>query len=246
MRTKNTGKIILGLSAALASSFTAAGFTLPALPPGTEFRLAFVTVGTTTATSTDIADYNAFVQADVVLHGGDDLNALGATWNAIGSTATVDARDNTGTNPEVAPGVPIYLLNGTLLAANNADLWDGSVSSPLSVDLLMNPFPVREFIWTGSTIYGTAATYVIRGSEVNRQLGASIVGFGLSRSNTEPWIEQRTWVDGSTSGMGLYGLSSILVTPRAPVPETGATFLLLGVACAALGVFKRRVHRQVD
>jgi hypothetical protein len=63
---------------------------------GDTYRLAFVTEGTTLATSTDIATYNAFVQ-----NAADNSSTFGnlgsVTWKAIGSTATVNAMANTAT-----------------------------------------------------------------------------------------------------------------------------------------------------
>ncbi len=64
--------------------------------PGDFYRLAFVTSTTRDAVPTDIADYNAFVTATA--EAVPELLALGTTWSVIGSTASVDARDNTGTD----------------------------------------------------------------------------------------------------------------------------------------------------
>jgi hypothetical protein len=70
---------------------------------GDQYRLIFITSTTTDATSADIATYNAFVQGVAAAAGLGD-----ATWNMVGSTVTVDARDNTGTNPFTdGVGVPI-------------------------------------------------------------------------------------------------------------------------------------------
>ena len=102
------------------------------LSPGDKYRLAFVTSTTRDATSTNIADYNTFVTT--VANDSSALSSLRTTWTAIGSTSTVDARDNTNTNPGTATGVPIYLLNDTRLAADNADLWNGTIQNPLNVD----------------------------------------------------------------------------------------------------------------
>jgi hypothetical protein len=60
----------------------------PGLNPGDHYRLFFVTSTTTTASSTDIADYSAFVTN--VANTQAQLAALGIVWMAIGSTATVD------------------------------------------------------------------------------------------------------------------------------------------------------------
>ena len=77
----------------------------------------------------DIAEYNTFVDDEA------ELSALtsGVDWFAIGSTNTVDARDNTSTNPNNAdPSVPIFLVDGTtVIATDNADLWDGQIAMPI-------------------------------------------------------------------------------------------------------------------
>src|SRR5208337_1543105 len=83
--------------------------TAPAtLSPGESFRFVFVTDGTTNATSTNIADYNNFVntQAD-----GATYNGSVVSWVAIASTATVNAIDNVGQ----APISGVYLADGTLV-----------------------------------------------------------------------------------------------------------------------------------
>jgi len=105
------------------------------LAPGAQYRLVFVTDGTRDATSTNINDYNNFVTNQVT--GSALANALSGaglttTWKAIGSTASVAARDNTGTNPS-STGVPIYLINGNKVANNNADLWDGSIQTAINI-----------------------------------------------------------------------------------------------------------------
>ena len=67
---------------------------------GDTYRFAFITSASTTAESSDITTYNTWVQG---LADASSLNigtAQGVTWNVIGSTDTVDARDNTSTNPE--------------------------------------------------------------------------------------------------------------------------------------------------
>ena len=116
---------------------------------GDSYRLAFLTSGTRDATSSDIGVYNSFVQsaADAV----PALASLGATWKAIGSTASVDARDNTGTNPATT-GVPIFLLNNTKLADDNADLWDGSID--VLFDLTELGPAVIFRVYTGTTSSG--------------------------------------------------------------------------------------------
>ncbi|MCB1211118.1 MAG: choice-of-anchor D domain-containing protein, partial [Verrucomicrobiales bacterium] len=82
----------------------------PGLAVGSVYRLIFVTTGARDATSTDINVYNAFVTDQA--NAAPALAALGTTWKAIASTATVYARDNTGTNRAVSTGGPFYGING--------------------------------------------------------------------------------------------------------------------------------------
>ena len=140
--------------APLASS--AAPITVPTdLSVGDKYRLAFVTSTTRDATDTDITLYNAFV--DGVANTVPELAALGTTWTAIGSTSSIDARDNTLTNPNVSVGDPIYRLDNTRIANDNADLWDGIIIVPLLIG--EQGLPVShptDAVWTGTEITGIA------------------------------------------------------------------------------------------
>ncbi|MDG2384123.1 MAG: hypothetical protein P8N76_20805 [Pirellulaceae bacterium] len=72
--------------------------------------MVFVTSGTTKATSDDsdeMEDYNTFVD------GYGDV-ARESDWKVIGSTASLNARINTGTAD--GGGVPIYNLAGRRVA----------------------------------------------------------------------------------------------------------------------------------
>ena len=59
----------------------------PDLEPGDQYRLAFVTSTTTTATSPDIETYNAFVQATA---DAAPIGDWGFAWYAIAQTETGD------------------------------------------------------------------------------------------------------------------------------------------------------------
>lgn len=93
------------------------------LPPGSTYHVAFVTSTTRDAASTDIADYNAFVQgrADAAGIG----SSLGITWKVIGSTATAAA------NVNALVSGPVYGLDGVKIADDYADMWDGSLDSAI-------------------------------------------------------------------------------------------------------------------
>jgi hypothetical protein len=82
----------------------------PGLAAGSQYRLLFVTDGLYFATSTNIATYNSDVNTEA--NSVAALAALGTTWLDIGSTSNVNAIDNVGQDP----GVPIYNLEGQLMA----------------------------------------------------------------------------------------------------------------------------------
>ena len=122
--------------------------TVPNLPEGTQYRLVFVTSGTRDAISLNINDYNSFVQAQANL--SPELAAFNTTWTAIGSTLTIDARDNTSTNPNAAVGVVFYNLNGLKLADNNADFWDGLLFASITWDQFGGFHGSADSVWTGT------------------------------------------------------------------------------------------------
>ena len=220
-------KLILALGAStpvlLVGNVLAA--TLPNLTPGSQFRYVFVTSGTTAATSTDINTYNTFVNNAASI--GSETSGITGPWRAIGSTATVSARDNTTTNPP--GGVPIYRIDGELVANDYSDLWAGSISNPINVS--ENGTSVSPFVWTGSNEDGTISPFSLGSGSFLTTLGSS------SQTNS-------LWMDGppvnASAPFSLYAMSPIQEIPPDPVipePTTIIASLLVG---AGLLPLKRR------
>ena len=110
-------------NSALTNEVLASWSLTPAgLAVGDQFRLIFLSSTKRNALSTDIADYNTFVQ-DRAAAGHADIRAYSGGFGVIGCTAAVDARDNTATT---GTGVPIYWLDGAKVADDYADFYDGS------------------------------------------------------------------------------------------------------------------------
>jgi len=217
--------IVLGLSQPAHSS----PITTPTgLNAGDQYRLAFVTTGQRDPLSSNIADYNAFVTAAANTQAA--LVALGTMWTAIASTNSVDARDNTATNPFNAAhtDVPIYLLDGaTKIADNNADLWDGSLDHALSVNETGGNGPLT--VRTGTEADGTA-TPVGAGGALGTA-GSTLIGF--STASGGDWIAASTL--SQTVTLHFYGLSDVLTfTDTTPVAAPGG-IIILGLGIAALG-----------
>ena len=139
------------LSLLLVSVSYADIFLPDGLSPGDKYRIVFVTSGTRDATSSNINDYNTHVNTAANAVGAVTAPLNQTDWKAIGSTASINALVNTGTN---SVGVPIYLVDGTsLVASDNADLWDGELLSTIDLDEF--GMTISSFVWTGTSSDGT-------------------------------------------------------------------------------------------
>jgi len=169
---------------------------------GDTYRFAFVSSATTPATSTDITTYNAFVQG---LADASPLNigaSDGFTWNVIGSTSTVDARDNTSSNTTVnGSGEATLLVDGMTVIANDyADLWNNNIDNPLNI----NENGVGGL--TGTVFTGSYPD----GTKIDRALGGSTetppkVTIGRVTDTNSYWM--RVYNAATTSSLPVYALS---------------------------------------
>ncbi len=215
----------VGLIAASLTTVCPAGsiYQPAGLSPGDQYRLAFSTSTRKAPTSEDIAEYNAFVTAEATA-AGNLVADLDTEWAAIASTPSVDAIDNTGTDPSApgATGVPIYSIDGVRRIANDYDdLWDGSVINQI-YDTPLEGFST-EFVWTGTGSDGTAL----------HPLGGETVGYGLITTFGPGWT---AWGDLvlTDSESSFYGISGVLTVP---IPEPSAALL---VGSIFLGLVSRR------
>ena len=195
---------------------------------GGEFRLIFLTDTGFAPDSTDIADYNKFVQEQART---SDLQALGAYhsgFRVLGNTAAVNARDNTGTNFEgfgVDPGEPIYWLLGGKVADNYAGLYRAfwkNESKPRDREgqLVQKPTDDGWPIFTGSKPDGTEAE--------NNALGADNVAVGALGSlvyntlGTPDGVTRKTEANSVTT-LRYYALSPVFRASARPDPELSET-----------------------
>ncbi len=193
----------------------------PGLNVGDQYHLAFVTSAWATATSTNIADYNAFVTnaANAV----PELVALNTEWFVIGSTSTVSARENTGT--DVSPGLPIFLLDASKLVDDYGDLWDATIDVPLNRTEIDTVLQIdRTKVFTGTGTWG-AIDGLPLGNSPN-------VTYGYAGFTNNEWIRAANI---PASGVAhFYALSA----PLTAIPEP-ATLSLLALGGLALMRRKR-------
>ncbi|HEV3312785.1 MAG TPA: PEP-CTERM sorting domain-containing protein [Chloroflexota bacterium] len=201
----------------------------PSLAPGSTYFLAFVTQDNhQTATSSNIADYDAFVTAQANLD--PTLAALGTTWKVIGSTDTVDAVAH-----DAVTG-PVFRLDGLEVASSSSDLFDGDINVPIWVDQYGDTIGagIGDPVWTGSTGTGHADSLDALGSLSGKSILAS------DNYTNAGWLDLQSFVNDAHAAY--YGISGPLVVPPVtPVPEPATlTLTALGLAATVTRYRRRR------
>ena len=172
--------------------------------PGDSFRLLFVTSSTTTATSTDIADYNAFAQAAVT---NTDLASFSDQFRALISTASVNIRDNSETT---GTGVPVHWLGGDKVADDYADLYDLSWDSVSGMTETDSSY--TGLVWTGSNGRGETS--------LRSHAGAAQVRMG-DLGEDRPLSSPTTRA--ATESYPLYALSPVITVAAVAQQQQQAT-----------------------
>ena len=218
--------------AGIASRSDAGIITVPpSLAPGAQYRLVFVTSGTSDALSNVVADYNTFVTNQANTNAA--LTALGTTWRAIASVAsipsTVNAVDNVGAT---AASVGIYRLDGIIVSPNTTSMFSGAISNPVLLNQ-SGSANTDSTVWTGSNSHGTA----------DFGLGAAShqADFGDSAASNGQWLAIDTFPTEFT--FSLYAVSGVLTVPSTSVPEPGSVGLTaLGGAVLLLAARRKTAN----
>ena len=124
------------------------------LSAGEKFRLLFIT-GTGNPTSSNIATYNTYVQAQAAA-GHADIQDYSSWFRVVGSTQSTDARDNTQTTSSDTAAF-IYWLNGAKVADNYGDFYDGTWDDEANPRGANGATITVDQVWTGSNNNGTEA-----------------------------------------------------------------------------------------
>ena len=227
-KTMVRGLFVAALATLLGGTAMADAILPTGLAPGTQYEILFVTSDGTTATSSNITDYDTFVTQEAnnspTLAG---LAALGVTWSAVASTPTSNANQASSNTT-----IPIYDTRGNVLEASFPSLFtDTSFSGP-AYDQLGNPISglyATPYVYTGSNSFGAATLFSLGES--------SSVAIGLD--GDDGWMAYGWAAQPTLTSYSFYAISSPIT---APVPEP-TTLTLLASALLGLGVVYLRRRR---
>lgn len=182
---------------------------IPGLQPGDRYHYVFVTVGVTPATFVTIEDYNGFV--DIQADATGVFQSLDIQWRAIASTPGTSAQTNI--SALVTTDAPVFLPDGTMVAAAVSDLFDTETHPLLStITMTQNETLRAEMVWTGTGTHGES-------------LGSGALGGTSSSTGVgHAQIPSAGWLFGSyrtkTEEFSLYAFSEELEVPAVPAPAT--------------------------
>ncbi|MFU8893017.1 MAG: Ig-like domain-containing protein [Luteolibacter sp.] len=189
--------------------------------PGDRFRMVFVSSTNLNPRDTtfpsafgswnSIDTWNAEAQSFANNAVGQDLS--GASWKVLGSTSTVNARDNTKTNPAVhGSGHPIVLIDGkTIVASDFTELWGGEIwdSITLTENIIDGVNEVRApFPLTGTNVFGVNLG---SGGSLRDISGGGNIRQGQS-GNLRGWIDRANYTVSASSNSAnpIYAMSDPL------------------------------------
>ncbi|MYB25214.1 MAG: fibronectin type III domain-containing protein, partial [Acidimicrobiia bacterium] len=183
--------------------------------PGGAFRLLFRTRLATTAESSDIAAYDGFVQGEART-GHAAVRGHASEFRAVGSTASVDARDHVGMNPNNGDhlDVPVWWLNGPLAAAGSAGFWSDSWAAAARTDCrdesgnyLASCDTNSALLWTGTNTDGT---------KHSNPLGGGLVRAGRFKSS-------QSFSAATVNSFASYGMLAVSAVFRVAFPPPAVT-----------------------
>ena len=180
------------------------------LQEGDQFRLLFLSSATRTAEATDIATYNTWIQG-LAAAGHADIQDYSSTFRVVGSTAAVDARDNTSTTYTSSDkGVAIHWLGGDKAADDYEDFYDETWDEEASIRDESGTTVTPRSVFTGSNHDGT---------KTGQPLGTNVVTVGVPNStiaNDGPLSSDTS--EASTGDSHLYALSGVFQVGAIEVP----------------------------
>jgi hypothetical protein len=207
MKMKIIARLYVTLTTALAVFVVHSALLMAVTPrpvglaPGSQYQVLLVTQGVRNAASSNIADYNAFVNAEVALN---PLLPSGVTWSAVAFTDTITAQVNAPSN-----GLAIFDTKGNLLVEAGIGLYAAVFPSASILDQFGSEG--STYVWTGAPAPGY--------SDPNRGYLGDIDGVNtgfsyLSGTYGSGWINHSARLN-RLDLLPLYALSSPITVPEA-------------------------------
>ena len=210
------------------------------LSAGDEFRLIFITSQFRTATSTDIDDYNDWARQVVAEHGHAALLPYSGMVSVIGSTTTVDARENTAMwDPALNSNAGGYTDSSTSASgAGTAVYW---LAAPSAQKVADNYFDFYDASWDTGTNNSNHSTDESGGARTNiywtgsSDAGVAVSGHALGESpvryghvNTSGNTPLNHGANaGSGSSLRLLAMSPVFkIDPSATGPEVSVRLMV--------------------
>ena len=203
------GTARIGPTVALNSTLVPNGLTA-----GDKFRLIFLTDAGHAPTSTDIDDYNTYVQAQAnATDAHPAVRPISEWFRIAGATADQNMRTNTGTAySDAFPGVAIYWLAGSKVADHYQDFYDGSWDDESNRTGKDGSSSSHNRVFTGARSDGTTSS---------DPLGYTDVRVGRLSSNSGNPLGSGTTEAGTSAARPYYALSAVITVGSNSTP-TGA------------------------
>jgi hypothetical protein len=224
---KSLAVFLLAAFAALASPTAqlVADVVLPVgLAPGSQYQLIFATADLHDGVNTDINGYNGFVSSEAALGVPFGLPS-GLTWDAVVSTAAVNANANA-----VSGALPVYNTAGQEVTAPGVGIYTGVLDNLVQYDQFGGIETAAQTnnlgLWTGSNFQGFGVAGNTLGGGGNAEIGR----FALDST----WLQFGTRLKSGevTFSRPMYALSGPITVPT---PEPAAITLLVSALLAIGG-----------
>ena len=179
-----------------------------------QYRVVFVTQnGTMPAHPANIGTLNTFASDAAATE--PLLVALGTTWSAMAATTVTTVWANTATDPvnDLATSVPIYRVDGVLVADGYSTLWSGTLGNRIDLDQNGNTPTGGTQAYCGFDDLGATVT----GSEWDSTAGPKLGYY----DNLGSWAGVENYYPSSDH---IYAISGVLTA----VAPTEATILISG------------------
>ena len=240
------------------------------LLPGTQFRVIFVTAGKMNATSTDIQDYDNFVnsQAMNAIYEGTKVHFSAIVSLSSTPAGPVIANANSHINDGISSAAGVYMVDGTKVADNtettSGGLFSGTVMATPRQGIDGTVYNDVN-IWTGSAGNGIAynttwfGLYGLGSLNRGQLLGsplsppyfstpmAATGHLGSIDASGYSWLSAGgiPGLQATSTDLQLYGISDILTVSAASVIPEPSCLMSLCIGALVL-VIPRTLRRRVS